>query len=422
MYTDVCTGERKERLLRVCPNGNERVAVPMHQVFDMISDAHNIKTSHAGRDNTYGIIKNDFFNITEDDVATFIKTCPACDRKNVDVKKLPGAKKPIKSDNYRERFEIDLMDKRSDPQKCVMGVTRRWILTCKDHFTGFCFFDALPRKRPKYVADACHRYFSLIGYPKIFHTDNGTEFTAREIVDFLKSINPSILSVTGRPRKPSDQGSVENMNKLVKRKLTTLEDDQRLKDSTKEPNWVELLPQVTASINSMGGKDKNNQSPYFTVFGMLYHDGVTGSVADARKCHTIEQRLAMFPDEGLQNVADELCVLRDDGDESDGDSNGPNTSVAWDWEETSDEEEGDEIAESSVGNQPNKKKKAVLTSQSLPKKMNKTKSVPQEPPAKSITTKSAAALQQLPEKELKQSQVLKSHRQKAPRPSLLPHF
>jgi hypothetical protein len=160
-YVEPSTGQQKERLYRVSADGKKRVAVPMNQVFDIISDAHNIKTSHAGRDNTYGSIKESFYNISQDDVALFIKTCPACVRKNVTVKKLPGAKKPIKSSNYRDRFQLDLIDMRSNPQKCVLGKVRRWILSCKDHFTKLCWLDALPRKRPKYVADACHRHFVM---------------------------------------------------------------------------------------------------------------------------------------------------------------------------------------------------------------------------------------------------------------------
>ena len=94
-YVD-STGANKERLKRVEPNKDVAMtAVPMNQVFDIISDAHNLMSSHAGRDNTYGNIKRRFYNITQEDVVEFIKTCPACQSKNVSIKKLPGAKKPI---------------------------------------------------------------------------------------------------------------------------------------------------------------------------------------------------------------------------------------------------------------------------------------------------------------------------------------
>ena len=54
-YVD-STGANKERLKRVEPNKDvARTAVPMNQVFDIISDAHNLMSSHAGRDNTYEV-------------------------------------------------------------------------------------------------------------------------------------------------------------------------------------------------------------------------------------------------------------------------------------------------------------------------------------------------------------------------------
>ena len=37
-----------------------------------------------------------------------------------------------------------------------------------------------------------------LGYPKIFHTDNGKEFTAKVVLEFLLDLNPNIITVTGR--------------------------------------------------------------------------------------------------------------------------------------------------------------------------------------------------------------------------------
>jgi transposase InsO family protein len=72
------------------------------------------------------------------------------------------------------------------------------------------------------IAYKLQEIFGIIGYPKIFHTDNGKGFTAKVVLEFLWDLNPNILTVTGRPRCPSDQGSVENMNKFVKRTLGTI--------------------------------------------------------------------------------------------------------------------------------------------------------------------------------------------------------
>ena len=104
---------------------------------------------------------------------------------------------------------------------------------------GLTHLCALPRKWPKLVAYRLQELFGLLGCPRIFHTDNGKEFIAAAVLQFLWSLNPGILSVTGRSRHPRDQGSVENMNKMVKRVLGSVLAERRL--SGKNPNWTEVL-------------------------------------------------------------------------------------------------------------------------------------------------------------------------------------
>jgi hypothetical protein len=69
------------------------------------------------------------------------------------------------------------------------------------------------------VAYKLQEIFGVIGYSKIMHSDNGKEFKAKVLLELLCKFNPNILSVYGRPRRPQDQGSVENMNKFVKRNI-----------------------------------------------------------------------------------------------------------------------------------------------------------------------------------------------------------
>ncbi len=57
-----------------------------------------------------------------------------------------------------------------------------------------------------FVAFELERYFGLVGYTLIFHTSNGNEFTAHLIIDMIADINPAILTVTGHPHTPRDQG------------------------------------------------------------------------------------------------------------------------------------------------------------------------------------------------------------------------
>jgi transposase InsO family protein len=63
----------------------------------------------------------------------------------------------------------------------------------------------------------------MMGYPLILHTDNGTEFVAKDVMEFVKDLDPSITTVHGRPRKPNEQGSVERSNRTLKDISSSLE-------------------------------------------------------------------------------------------------------------------------------------------------------------------------------------------------------
>ena len=106
-------------------------------------------------------------------------------KKNPTTRTLKGSRKPIMSRYFRDRFEIDLIDFRKLRKRDPFGVLMRWVVTIKEHATGLTHLYALPRKRPHLVAYKLQEYFGLIGYPKIFHTDNGKEFTAKVILEFL---------------------------------------------------------------------------------------------------------------------------------------------------------------------------------------------------------------------------------------------
>lgn len=96
-------------------------------------------------------------------------------------------------------------------------------------------------------------------------TDNGKEFIATVVVDLIKESNPNCYLVTGRPRTPRDQGSVENANKMVQQVLKSISSENRLR--SKEVNWTKLLGQVMSVCNSHSGIRKNSVSSYEAVFG-----------------------------------------------------------------------------------------------------------------------------------------------------------
>ena len=81
-----------------------------------------------------------------------------------------------------------------------------------------------------------------------------TSSNANEDKDYI------IFAVTGRPRMPRDQGSVENANKFVKMIIGSILVERRL--AGENPNWTEILGSVMSKINSQHGRGKNDVSVY----------------------------------------------------------------------------------------------------------------------------------------------------------------
>ena len=185
-----------------------------------------------------------------------------------------------------------------------------WIMTVKDHATGFVFICALPCKEANFVAYKLQEFFGVIGYPIIFHTDNGKEFTAKVILCFLCQLNPNIITVTGLPCHPNNHGSVESMNKLVKRVLNCTLTERRLVREI--PNWTEVLGSVDASINAATGCGNNETPAYTAVYiGILSAGGmILSSLLGFAHCCTMMPTWMCHQDHHIQMTIKSLwCIV-----------------------------------------------------------------------------------------------------------------
>ncbi len=157
-----------------------------------------------GQERTWTYCRSKYFNFTQTLVNIYCETCIACSKKNPVGNVQKGSRKPITSLNWQSRFELDLMDFHKLRKRDPFGVLMRWILTLKDHATALVYRCVLPKKRTNLIAYKLQEIFGIIGYPKIFHTDNGKEFMAKVVLEFLWDLSPNILMVIGRPRRLSD--------------------------------------------------------------------------------------------------------------------------------------------------------------------------------------------------------------------------
>jgi IS30 family transposase len=285
-----------------------RIVVSREELFDAINEWHQ-HNGHLGQERTWEYCRTKYWNVTQDHVKHYCMTCYTCMKKNPVTSKIKGSIKPIFSKSFRDRFQFDLVDFRKLRKRDPFGVLMRWVLTIKDHATGITYICALPRKQAHLIAYKLQEIFGFIGYPKIFHTDNGKEFTAKCVLEFLRNLNPNIVSVTGRPRRPRDQGSVENVNKMVKRVLGSVLAERRL--AGQNPNWTEVLGSVAAAINSQSGRCKNDVSAYEAVFGDKYDHPMSCTKSEARRCWTLSHRMKVTNDPEFEEFCRENYVIED---------------------------------------------------------------------------------------------------------------
>ncbi len=286
--------QKKYVLLRVPHNrkGDQKeseaqIVCKPEDIFDAIESCHR-EARHKKIAATFKLVNQYYYNITRSMVAEFIKLCPVCNVKpSKTMKKPTGAVHPLKSFQYRVRFQADLIDFNSNPQRDIDGVVRRWVLVIKDHFTKFALCRPLRRKTSALVKHELIKLLNEVGWPLIFHTDNGSEFCAKVITELIKD-HPFICSVTGRTRIPSDQGSVERLNQEIKRIIDQIVNEHRLKGDLNF-TWLDALPYVTEAINKTYGYGVGNLAPYTHVFGYPHKCPIGPPIPedDKRHIHTV---------------------------------------------------------------------------------------------------------------------------------------
>jgi len=199
-------GNAAKRLVRI-QSGKEvsdrQVVMPITNIFDVIHESHQ-SIGHLGEERMNADASKKCYNITHALVQIFTESCFHCHQKQPSTKPLKGSKKPIVSSEFHDWFQVDLIDMRKKTKTNIYGVIQQLITTLKDHATSLTYMTSIPRKKAKYVAHELDHIFGLIGYPNIFHTDNGKGFIAMTILQLLKELNPNIITIHGMPRTPHD--------------------------------------------------------------------------------------------------------------------------------------------------------------------------------------------------------------------------
>ncbi len=128
------------------PEDTIKYTVAAEDLYDLIEEAHK-NVGHGGQNRTYQEVKLKYYNITNEQCALFKNMCKQCIAKA----KKKGTKglviKPIISNDFNSRGQVDLVDFQS-----IHDGEYNWMMHYQDHLTNFSNLRPLKSKRAAEVA------------------------------------------------------------------------------------------------------------------------------------------------------------------------------------------------------------------------------------------------------------------------------
>ena len=285
--TSALDGKTVKTLLRETVKG-PRIVCAAEDVFNAIFVSHCNSIGHFATRKTKDNIDETYWNITKKQIDDFIKMCFVCNIRNDRVRskdKGPGVS--IKSAGFRDRFQVDLVDYGHDPRKDHNGVEMKWLLVVKDHHSKYVWLRALAKKEAILVTAELRHLFHEVGFPLIFHSDNGKEFLNKLVYGMIRDAEPHILTLTGPPRTPRVQGSVENANQHVKSIIARAIIEAKLQDPQRDIGWVDVLGPATSAMNNSACSSIKGLTPYRHVFSQDFEFPLLVPAKDRHKIRTI---------------------------------------------------------------------------------------------------------------------------------------
>jgi hypothetical protein len=154
--------------------------------------------------------KKKYANVSKEALELFKELCEECQLKKRKLASKGLVVKPIVSQEFNSRGQMDLIDMQS-----LSYDDHRYIMVYQDNMTKFVVLRPLKSKRTTDVAMQILDIFFLFGAPNILQSDNCAEFTV-SIISQLKDLWPECKVVHGKPRHPQSQGSVDRANADIK--------------------------------------------------------------------------------------------------------------------------------------------------------------------------------------------------------------
>ncbi|KAF7678000.1 Pro-Pol polyprotein, partial [Cucumispora dikerogammari] len=125
-----------------------------------------------------------------------------------------------------------------------------------DSFSKFVWCYTVERKSSSAFLEAIKDLYYTEGPWQIFHSDNGGEFTAMQVQNFIRNVMNATI-VHGAPYRPQAQGQIERFNRTLKSRI-------RKYLGVENRNWLVALKEIVYQYNT--SKHKATKLPPFILF------------------------------------------------------------------------------------------------------------------------------------------------------------
>jgi len=202
--------------------------IPTSKKNKLLKEIYN--KSLRGRDSIYeSYIKGKFVGISKADVNRFLKTQKTHQLHT--VKYTSKRVRPLIVRRPLVRWQVDLIEFRGG-----------YIMTIMDTFSKYAYAKMLQYKTANNTTNVLSSIFNKDYYPKIMHTDNGTEFSAA--FDRLLT-SYGIKHIRGGPYTSTSQSMIERFNKTLMGML-----HKRFTQDKNQQLTVAVLQQVVTEYNN----------------------------------------------------------------------------------------------------------------------------------------------------------------------------
>ena len=232
--------------------------VSKESLFDLFENNHAEGGKHLGRDRLFAVLERKYCGFSKELVQVFLNFCNECQLQKCKKQLKSTVIKPIQSSNFASRGQIDLIDFQNTPE---INKLYSFLLVYQDHLTKFVVLRPLRNKSAQEVVEQLLDIFCLFGPPHILPSDNGKELKNINLATMIREKWPECKLIHGKARHPQSQGSVERVNREIKKVLGSLF------GKTNDSCWVKYVNIAQYSINTSPHSTLENNTPYRILFG-----------------------------------------------------------------------------------------------------------------------------------------------------------